>query len=80
MNTLKKKKVAVMYRKSDYCVGIKDAFTKNSEELGGEVVAEDKGLSATRATSGPRSQKVKAAQPELVYFVIIRKATWDSNR
>ena len=41
VNTLKKKKVAVMYCKSDYCVGIKDAFTKKFKELGGEVVAEE---------------------------------------
>ncbi len=74
VNTLKKKKVAVMYCKSDYCVGIKDAFTKKFKELGGEVVAEE---GFERDARDLRSQitKVKAAQPELVYFVSYTEGT-----
>lgn len=74
VNTLKKKKVAIMFCKSDYCVGIKDAFKKKFKELGGEIVAEE---GFERDARDLRSQitKVKATNPELVYFVSYTEGT-----
>ncbi|MBI4268638.1 ABC transporter substrate-binding protein [Candidatus Uhrbacteria bacterium] len=74
VNNLKKKNVGVLYCKSDYCVGIKDAFKKRLSELGGKVVAEE-GFEKDSRDLRSQIAKVKAAKPEIVYFVSYTEGT-----
>lgn len=68
VNTLGHKKVGALFCLSDWCVGIKEVFKAHLTELGGELVAEE---GYAQDTSDLRSQitKVKAASPDIVYFV-----------
>jgi len=65
---LGKKKVAVLYAKSDWGNGIKDVFSKKFKELGGTIVAEE-GYEQTSRDLRTQLTKIKAVNPELVYFL-----------
>lgn len=67
-NNMKLNKVAILKCLSDYCVGVSDVFKTKFQELGGAIVAEESFLQDAKDL---RSQltKIKAANPELVYFV-----------
>lgn len=67
-NNMKLSKVAILKCLSDYCVGVSDVFKTKFQELGGAIVAEESFLQDAKDL---RSQltKIKAANPELVYFV-----------
>ena len=67
-NKLGKKKVAILYVQSDWGSGIKDVFTQKLNELGGSVVAEE-GYAQTSKDLRSQLTKIKAAQPELIYFL-----------
>lgn len=67
-NKLDKKNVAILYVKSDWGNGIKDVFSKKFNELGGTVVAEE-GYEQTSRDLRTQLTKIKAANPELVYFL-----------
>lgn len=65
---LGKKKVAVLFVKSDWGVGIKDVFIENFKKLGGTIVAEE-GYEQTARDLRSNLTKIKAANPETVYFL-----------
>lgn len=67
-NKLGKKKIAVLYVKSDWGSGIKDVFVKKFGELGGTIVAEE-GYEQTSRDLRTQLTKIKSAKPELVYFL-----------
>ncbi|MEK7507603.1 MAG: ABC transporter substrate-binding protein [Patescibacteria group bacterium] len=67
-NTLGKKKVAVMYVKNDWGAGIKGVFEENFKRLGGQIVVEE-GYDQTARDLRTQLTKVKAAKPDLVYFL-----------
>ena len=67
-NKLGKKNVAILYVKSDWGNGIKDVFAKRFKELGGTVVA-DEGYEQTSRDLRTQLTKIKAANPEVVYFL-----------
>jgi branched-chain amino acid transport system substrate-binding protein len=69
---LNKRKVAIAYVQNDYGVGLKDAFKKRFEELGGKVVIE---LEHPEGATDLRTNiaKIKNANPELIYLVAYPK-------
>lgn len=67
-NTLGKKKVGILYCLSDWCVGINNVFKSRLSEVGGEVVAEE-GYQQDSRDLRTQLTKIKAANPEVVYFV-----------
>jgi len=67
-NTLAKKKVAVIYVKSDWGSGIKDVFINEFKKLGGEVVL-DEGYEQTSRDLRTQLTKAKSSNPDLVYFL-----------
>ena len=67
-NKLGKKKVAILYAKSDWGNGIKDVFSKKFKEIGGTIVAEE-GYEQTSRDLRTQLTKIKATNPELVYFL-----------
>lgn len=67
-NQLSKKKVVILYAKSDWGNGIKDVFAKKFKELGGTIVAEE-GYEQTSRDLRTQLTKIKSANPELVYFL-----------
>lgn len=67
-NKLGKKKVAILYAKSDWGNGIKDVFAKKFKELGGTIVAEEGYEQTSRDLRTPLT-KIKSVNPELVYFL-----------
>jgi len=67
-NELGARKVAVIYPLGDYGVGIKNAFTKNFEALGGEIVIEQGVEQTTKDLRTPLT-KIKAENPDVIYFV-----------
>lgn len=67
-NKLGKKKIAVLYVKSDWGSGIKDVFVKRFGELGGTIVAEE-GYEQTSRDLRTQLTKIKSVKPELVYFL-----------
>ncbi|HBV01701.1 MAG TPA: hypothetical protein DEF00_04980 [Candidatus Taylorbacteria bacterium] len=66
--TLGKKKVAILYVKSDWGVGIKDVFLEKYKALGGTIVAEE-GYEQTARDLRTNLTKIKSANPEAVYFL-----------
>ncbi len=66
--TLGKKKVAILYVKSDWGAGIKDVFSEQFKKLGGMVVAEE-GYEQTSRDLRTNLTKIKSANPEAVYFL-----------
>ncbi len=67
-NELNARKTAVISCLSDYCVGLKDVFSKRFGELGGKIVEiqEFEQGSTDLKTS---LTKIKQSDPDLVYFV-----------
>ncbi len=61
------KTFAVIYETSDYGKGHKDVFTKAVKELGGEIVSED-GIVAGERNFQPILTKIKAKNPDVVYY------------
>ena len=74
VSTLEKKKIAILYCLSDWCAGLKDVARERIPEIGGTVVAEE---GYQQDTNDLRSQitKIKAANPDAVYFLGYTKAT-----
>ena len=71
---LKAKNVALLYCLSDYCVGVKDVFKKTFTEAGGVIVA-DEGYEQTTADLKTQLTKIKAANPDLIYFIGFTEAS-----
>jgi ABC-type branched-subunit amino acid transport system substrate-binding protein len=71
-NKLNKKKVAIAYAQNDYGVGLKDAFKKRFEELGGKVIIE---LEHQEGATDLRTNiaKIKNANPDLIYLIAYPK-------
>lgn len=67
-NKLQKTKVEVLYEQTDYGVGIKDVFAAKFKELGGTIVAEE-GYEQTSRDLRSQLTKIKAAKPQLLYFI-----------
>lgn len=66
-NTLGKKKAAVLYVKNAWGEGIKNVFVAKFKELGGEVALEE-GYDQSHRDLRAQLTKVKASNPDLVYF------------
>ncbi len=67
-STLNKKNVAIIYCLSDWCVGIKDVFKTRFAELGGKIAIEE-GYAQEAGDLRTQITKVKASNPELIYFL-----------
>jgi len=67
-NTLGKKKVAVFYSETDWANGIKQVFAQEFTKLGGQIVA-DEGFSQSSSDVRTSVAKIKAANPDAVYFL-----------
>lgn len=68
MNNLNKKKVAVLYALNDYTAGIKETFASSFVKMGGEIVAVE-GYEQTSRDLRTQLTKIKAASPEVLYFL-----------
>lgn len=68
-NNLKKNKVAVIYVKNDWGMGIKEVFVNRFKELGGQVVFED---SVVQDSKDFRTilTKMKAVNPDAIFLPI----------
>ncbi|MBM3257342.1 MAG: hypothetical protein FJY98_03410 [Candidatus Liptonbacteria bacterium] len=66
--TLGKKKVGIVYVKSDWGSGIKQVFSEEFSKLGGKIVAEE-GYDQAARDLRTQLTKIKAAKPDLVYFL-----------
>ena len=73
-STLDKKSVALLKCLSDWCLGVNDAFKAEFVKGGGAILAEE---SFPQDSRDLRSQlvKLKAANPQLIYFVSYTEAT-----
>lgn len=67
-NTLSKSKVAVLYVKSDWGLGLQEVFSKKFTELGGTVVATE-GYEQTSRDLRSNISKIKSANPDVIYFL-----------
>ena len=67
-NTLGKRKVAIIYSKIDWAIGIKPVFTQEFNSLGGQIVA-DEGFDQKSADVRSSLIKVKASNPDAIYFL-----------
>ncbi|MGC9968380.1 MAG: ABC transporter substrate-binding protein [Minisyncoccia bacterium] len=66
-NTLKAKRVAILYCLSDWCVGLHDVVKQRLGELGVSVVDEE-GFQQGAQDLRTQVTKIKAANPDVVYF------------
>ncbi len=66
-NTLKAKRVAVLYCLSDWCVGLHDVVKQRLGELGVKVVDEE-GFQQGAQDLRTQITKIKAANPDVIYF------------
>lgn len=73
-NNLKVNKVAILKCLSDWCIGVTDVFKKRFQELGGTIVIEESFQQEARDLR-TNLTKIKAANPELIYFVSYTEAT-----
>lgn len=67
VNTLQKKKIAVLHDKTTYGQGLADELKKNAEALGATTVAYE-GIIQKESDFSAVLTKVKAEQPEVLYF------------
>lgn len=72
-NELGSRKVAVMYSQSDWGKGIADVFISKFGEMGGQIVAKE-GFDDKVRDLRTSFSKVKAAQPDLIYYVSYTEA------
>jgi len=74
INTLGKKKIAILYSLNDWATGIKDVFKQRTEEIGGTIVGEEGYQQESRDL---RSQiiKLKELNPDAIYFLGYTEAT-----
>lgn len=66
VNTLKAKKVAILYHISDWGSGLREVFEKRFKELGGTIVLIE-GTKQDNKDYKTQLAKVKAAQPDYIY-------------
>jgi branched-chain amino acid transport system substrate-binding protein len=71
---LNKSQAAILKCLSDWCMGVSDSFKAEYQRAGGSIVAEE---SFPQDSRDLRSQlvKIKAAKPQLVYFVSYTEAS-----
>jgi branched-chain amino acid transport system substrate-binding protein len=67
-NTLGKRKVAVLYVKTDYGSGVDKVFVEKFKQLGGQILS-DEGYEQTARDFRTQISKIKASGPDLVYFI-----------
>lgn len=67
-NTLEKSKAAVLFVKSEWGSGLKDVFVDEFQGLGGTVVLAE-GYDQTSRDLRTQLTKIKAAEPEILYFL-----------
>ncbi|MEK7180820.1 MAG: ABC transporter substrate-binding protein [Patescibacteria group bacterium] len=68
LKTMKKDKVGILYCLSDWCTGIESVFKQNFVDGGGKIVAEE-GYQQDSRDLRSQITKVKAANPDIVYFL-----------
>jgi len=78
-NNLGKTKAAVLYELSDWGQGLEETFVKKFKELGGEIVYNE---GAIPDSNDLRTQilKVKAANPDILYFPMFTNAVIGFNQ
>lgn len=69
VNTLKSKNIAIMSCMSDWCQGIQQVFKDKAVSLGATIVAEEKYDDKAAKDLKTQLTKIKAANPDLVYFL-----------
>lgn len=67
-NKLNIKRIAILYAKNDYHTGIKETFINSFAKIGGEITAEE-GYEQTSRDLRTQLAKIKAANPEALYFL-----------
>lgn len=73
-NELNKNKVAVIYTQDDWGVGLQETFIKEFEKLGGEVTVVES-FKKTDRDLRTQMAKIKASNPEAVYFLGFNEAS-----
>ncbi len=68
------RKTATLYCLSDYCIGLRDTFSKRFKELGGSIVLEE-GFEQTARDLRTQLIKIKNSEPDAVYFSSYTEAT-----
>jgi len=68
VNTLGKKRVAIIYIQNDWGIVAKDNFAKGVEEHGGEVVAEEKYLPTDGKDFSSILTKIKNTNPDILFL------------
>lgn len=66
--TLGKSKVAVLYVNADWGVGVKDVFENTFKGIGGQIMVSE-GVEQTSRDLRSQIAKIKAADPEVIYFL-----------
>jgi branched-chain amino acid transport system substrate-binding protein len=69
VNTLGKKKVAVLWRKDDWGLSAKDTYENEIKKLGGEVVLSEGLLEGTQDFK-PVLTKIKSLNPDVIYIAL----------
>ena len=67
-DTLKMRKIAILYVNNDYGKGLEQVFTKRFEELGGDIIISE-GYEFGAADFRTQITKIKARKPEAIYIV-----------
>ncbi len=71
---LGKKKVSVIYQQNDQATGLRNAFKTEFEKQGGVIVSDEGFVGSTRDFK-TQLTKIKAANPDLIYFLSYAEAT-----
>jgi len=69
VNTLKSKNIAVLSCMSDWCQGLQQEFKNKAVSLGAKIAVEEKYDDKNTNDLKTQLAKIKAANPDLVYFV-----------
>jgi branched-chain amino acid transport system substrate-binding protein len=73
-NVLGKKNVAIMAQENDWAMGIKGVFKSEFTKIGG-IVVDDESFSNTSRDFRTQFSKIKAANPDIIYFVAYAEST-----
>lgn len=74
VNDMGKKKIGILYCLNDWCTGIREVFKGRLGEVGGEVVA-DEGYQWDARDLRSQITKIKATNPDAVYFLGFTEST-----
>lgn len=75
INKLGAKKLAILACQSDWCNGLAKVFADKAKTLGGEIVVEEKFDDKTTKDLRTELTKIKAAKPDLIYYLAYSDST-----